>query len=472
MTDVDPSHRRQRVIGALVGAVVGDALGAPFEFGLPGEFSRRFPMPARGIATEMCGGRGWRPAEWTDDTQMALLIAASLLDNDGLDDADLFRRFQAWLSAGPPDVGVQTRQVLGSGLGWDIAARRHFEGGNRAAGNGSIMRTIPAAIFFSRFGPAASAAAARRISDLTHGDPAAGDGCAILHRLIAAALDGDDPLGVLPDALAEVPEDRRGKWEATLAAGWTPADATEPNGAVWPTLGTAVWALRNGWSFETAMRQVIDVGGDTDTIACVAGGLLGAVRGIQAIPSRWTTPLTGGIPGHAIVAADLADLMSLALRLDGEAPSTASLVLPDGIEPVEVAPGLWLSGLKFAPHAPADAVVISLCRTFDHITHEQRRQVYLTDDEHNLDVETPVRDAVDTIEALHAEGRPVLVHCYGGQSRTGLVLRAWLSRTRGLSADEATTEAVRLWPPTGRWNPTFDAALDRFVAGAPAAGRA
>jgi ADP-ribosyl-[dinitrogen reductase] hydrolase len=459
------------VIGALVGSAVGDALGAPFEFGPPGAFSERFPAPARGVQTEMCGGGGWRKAEWTDDTQMALLVAGSLLDNDGLNESDMFARFQAWLAAGPADVGIQTRSVLGSGLPWESAARRHFEAGHRAAGNGSIMRTTPAAIHFSRFGADISAKAARTISDLTHGDPAAGDGCAIFHRLVAAALDGDDPLDVLGEALAGVPADRRAKWETTLAPGWTPTDATEPNGAVWPTLGTAVWALRNGWSFEAAMRRVIDVGGDTDTIACVAGGLLGAVQGVQAIPSRWATPLNGELPGNEPVAADLAGLQDLALRLDGADVSLDGPVEPDGIEPVEVLDGLWLSDLLGAVNAPDGAVVISLCRTFGRITSADRRQVYLTDDDHNLDVDTALIDVVDTIDAIRAEGRPVLVHCWGGKSRTGLVLRAWLGRTHGLSAADATAEAKRLWPHTGGWNPSFDDALDRWTRRSGGAGR-
>src|SRR3954469_22163126 len=49
-------HRSHRVAGALVGAAVGDALAAPFAGSPPGEFSRRFPVPARGVRTEMCGG--------------------------------------------------------------------------------------------------------------------------------------------------------------------------------------------------------------------------------------------------------------------------------------------------------------------------------------------------------------------------------------------------------------------------------
>jgi ADP-ribosyl-[dinitrogen reductase] hydrolase len=145
-------HRSHRAAGALVGSAVGDALGAPFEFGPPGQFSARFPAPARGAHTEMCGGGalGREPGEFTDDTQMALLVATSLVERGGLDEADLFGRFLLWAEAGPPDIGDQTRAVLGSGLPWDTAAAEHFRRTGRAAGNGSLMRTTPAAIRFAR----------------------------------------------------------------------------------------------------------------------------------------------------------------------------------------------------------------------------------------------------------------------------------------------------------------------------------
>src|SRR5687768_18484270 len=109
-------HRSHRVAGALVGSAVGDALGAPFEFGPPGQFSARFPVPARGARTEMCGGGslGWEPGEFTDDTQMALLVATSLVERGGLDEADLFHRFRTWAESDPPDIGNQTRAVLRS----------------------------------------------------------------------------------------------------------------------------------------------------------------------------------------------------------------------------------------------------------------------------------------------------------------------------------------------------------------------
>src|SRR3954470_1225303 len=145
-------HRSHRAAGALVGSAVGDALGAPFEFGPPGRFSARFPTPARGAQTEMSGGGscGWAPGEFTDDTQMALLLATSLVERGGLDEADVFDRFRTWLAAGPPDVGNQTRAVLGSGRPWDVAAAEHFARSGHAAGNGSLMRTTPAAVWVGR----------------------------------------------------------------------------------------------------------------------------------------------------------------------------------------------------------------------------------------------------------------------------------------------------------------------------------
>src|SRR3954466_7817289 len=104
-------HRSHRVAGALVGSTVGDALGAPFEFGPPGQFSSRFPSPARGAKTEMCGGGSlrWEPGEFPDGPRLALALAESLAERGGLDEADVFDRFRAWLKGGPPDVGNQTR---------------------------------------------------------------------------------------------------------------------------------------------------------------------------------------------------------------------------------------------------------------------------------------------------------------------------------------------------------------------------
>lgn len=202
----------------------------------------------------------------------------------------------------------------------------------------------------------------------------------------------------------------------------------------------------------------------TDTIAAVTGGLLGAVHGIQAIPSRWTTPLTGVLPGHPPEVTGLADLIALAIRLDGGDPDPTPPADGEGITPVEVEPGLWLSDLAGATTAPAGTAVISLCRTFHRIPHPIRRQVYLTDDDTNLDIPAVLTDVTDTIAALRTEHTPVLVHCHGGASRTGLVLRAWLTRHRHLTPAQATALASQLWPATAGRNRSFDAGLEVWAS--------
>ncbi|MFE9708393.1 ADP-ribosylglycohydrolase family protein [Streptomyces sp. NPDC005930] len=118
--------RIQRAAGAVVGSAVGDALGAPFEFGPQRAFSARFPAP--GASGEMCGGGGWDPGEATDDTQMAVLVAESLLERGGLDLPDIFARFQRWAASEPKDIGLQTEDVLTNGMPWDLAAAIHTGG--------------------------------------------------------------------------------------------------------------------------------------------------------------------------------------------------------------------------------------------------------------------------------------------------------------------------------------------------------
>ncbi|WP_245160545.1 ADP-ribosylglycohydrolase family protein [Blastococcus sp. CT_GayMR20] len=457
-------HRSNRVAGALVGSAAGDALGAPFEFGPPGQFSARFPVPARGSKPEMCGGGslGWEPGEFTDDTQMALLVAESLIENDGLDEGHLFDRFRRWAEAGPPDIGNQTGAVLGSGRPWDVAAAEHFEETGHAAGNGSLMRTTPAAIWFSRFGTEATMDAARRISALTHGDPAAGEGCAIFHELMRVALDGGDPLAAVGTALELVLPEHRERWATVLAPDWTPSDATESNGAVWPTLGQAVWALRHGRDFAEVMRQVIDLGGDTDTVAAVAGGLAGAVYGMGGIPMRWSSAVRGRVPGFGDRRWGLADLQELAAALDGKPLQHYDPGVIPRIGPQEALPGIWAGNLDGARHSENDFAVISLCRLGDPFPHEVHRMAYVADNDYNHDLDTVLADVLDDLAALRAEGRKVLVHCHGGASRTGLVLRGWLVREEGMTPDEATAHVAERWPHLGLWNASFITALDRL----------
>ncbi|MFI5572327.1 ADP-ribosylglycohydrolase family protein [Streptomyces sp. NPDC051740] len=307
--------RTERALGAVIGSAVGDALGAPFEFGPEGAFSARFPAP--GAGGEMCGGGGWDPGEATDDTQMAVLVAESLLERGGLDLPDVFRRFRRWAAADPKDIGLQTEAVLTGGDPWDLAAALHFRTSQRAAGNGALMRAAPSAVYFAPLGRDATMDAARRLSALTHGDRAAWEGTAVLHELVRVALTGADPLTAVPDTLHALHPDHHDRYATVLAPDWHPDLATEFNGAVWPCLASAVWAVRTTTGYEDAVRAAIDLGGDTDTVAAVTGGLAGAVYGVDAVPARWTEPLHVPLPGFAGRVLSATDLTGLARRLCG-----------------------------------------------------------------------------------------------------------------------------------------------------------
>lgn len=139
--------------------------------------------------------------------------------------------------------------------------------------------------------------AARNTAALTHGDPAAWEGSAIFHDLMRVALDGADPLDDVSLTLSAVHSAHRERYAAVLVPRLASRQATEFNGAVWPCLGSAVWALRTTCSYEDAIRTAIDLGGDTDTVAAVTGGLAGAVYGPAAIPTNLTESLYVPLPG-------------------------------------------------------------------------------------------------------------------------------------------------------------------------------
>lgn len=450
---------RQRALGAIIGSAVGDALGAPFEFGPAGAYSTRFPSPVIGGAGEMTGGGtfGWKPGEFTDDTQMAVIQAESLLDHGGLDEADLFGRFRIW-SADAADVGNQTRAVLASPLVGSEAAEAHFRRSPRAAaGNGSVMRSAPTAVLCSTGTEDETIAMARATSAVTHGDPAAGWGTAIQHAMVRAAVRGEEPFAALDRVLATLPVGQA-RYREMLAPTWTPSDSRLANGSVWGCLAQAVWAVRSTDSFSGALVAAIDLGGDTDTVAAVTGALAGAIHGIASIPSRWTTYLNGSVTTlSGRRRYRLADLTELTNRLLGA--TVAPEHRPDpAVGPTEIAAGIYAANLTGAEATPNDWAVVSLCRVGERFAdHGVRRELYLIDQigDHNADLGSVVDDAIASIDAFRAEGRNVVVHCFGGASRTGLVLRAWLMATNGWTDAAAISHIENRWPHLDLWNLSF-----------------
>lgn len=303
----------ERVAGVLVGQACGDALGVPYEFGAP-------PRDGRPV---MSGGGlgGYAPGEWSDDTQMAACIVevaatgADLTSSDALD--AVASRFEDWYAAGPADVGVQTSAVLrlaarlaGSpARRLREAARQVHERTGRSAGNGALMRTSPVTLAHLD-DPDRAAVAARAIAELTHHDPLAGDSCVLWTDLVRrAVLDGR----MVSVDLTLVPEERRPFWADLVAeAESSPPSTFVPNGdtmrAFQAAYASVTAALKVGASeslVEDGLIGAVLVGHDTDTVAAIAGGLLGALGGLHAVPEQWRE-VVHGWPGYR--ADDLARL--------------------------------------------------------------------------------------------------------------------------------------------------------------------
>ena len=442
----------QRVIGAVLGGAVADALGAPFEFGPAGAYTERFPAPVLGGSGELIGGGvfQWAPGEFTDDTQMAIALAESIIDRDGFDADDVWRRFVSWRS-GATDCGSLTAAALRRPQRQG-AARGAHELLGRSAANGALMRVVGLACGFAAGDETTLIAAARAQAALTHHDPAAGWGAAIAAALIRRAIRGEDPIDAVEpvlDHLAMVDRDQHDVYSALLHPGWRPDDPDAlSNATVWTCLAQAVWAVRTTSTFADAVVAAIDLGGDTDTVASVAGAIAGARHSVQGIPSRWLAYVHGSVmTPDGIEHYDNAALQDLARRLAGRAPVPPTTT-EHSAGPVEVAPGLPAADLLGAATVPTEFAVVSLCRTHGRFaSHPVRREVFMIDQagEANADLRAAVADAVDSIDALLAEGRSVVLHCHGGRSRTGLVLKAWAMRTNGWTEREAHSWLAQRW---------------------------
>ncbi|MEX1218350.1 MAG: ADP-ribosylglycohydrolase family protein [Acidimicrobiales bacterium] len=439
----------QRVIGAFCGSAVGDALGAPFEFLPADSYSARFPEPVLGGTGEMCGGGSfnWRAGEFTDDTQMALALAQSLLACKAFDANDVWTRFLAWRRSAK-DCGILTGRVL-SQTDWPGAAQDGHAAIGRSAANGALMRVTPIAVAWSGADEQTLMTVARAQAALTHFDPAAGWGAAIGAALIRRAVLGEDPVAALDEVLSLVDVEHRELFAPLLHESWAPNRAEDhSNGSVWICLAQAVWAIRHNDTFEDVILAAINLGGDTDTVAAVAGAIAGARDSVQAIPSRWLTYINGEIETpEGVVFFDNAALQDTARALVGKGPVGVTPQEPNA-GPVEVSPGLYAANLGGAATVSTSWGVVSLCRTLGVFQqHTSRREVFLIDQAEpaNANASIAVRDAVNAIDAFLFEGRDVVVHCHGGHSRTGLVLKAWAMRTYGFSEREAHVWLADRW---------------------------
>ncbi len=296
-----------RIAGVAVGAAVGDALGMPLEFGPA--------RPVNKLVREMLPGR--IPAgRFTDDTEMALALAESLLAQRPLDPDDLAQRFVTWIEGRPPDVGIHTASVLwrfADGEPWESAVAGVQAHNPGSAGNGSVMRCWPVALaYWDDLGRLLADSVLQ--SRVTHPHPECNAGSAFVNATIYHLLHGLAPEAAIARALedASVPAPLRALIEA--APGKDRRDL--PNsGWVRHTLESVVWGLRTTNTFEDAVINVVNLGSDADSAGAVVGALAGAAYGLDAIPQRWRTALHGEFPLRSGRLWRAEDLSALAEQL-------------------------------------------------------------------------------------------------------------------------------------------------------------
>lgn len=269
--------RLARAQGALLGQVAGDSLGGLVEFERAATIAARDPAgPSRledGGRFDLVAGQP------TDDSEMALALARSIVAEGGYESAAVLAAYREWLRSGPFDVG----DTVGAAL------RDHPNPASQA--NGSLMRASPLGVYAHAFDPALAAELARQDAGLTHPNPVCGDATAAYVVALAHAVNVGG--GALAAWRAAV------EWAASAKAALVVretlhAAANEPPVCDQGSLGWVRIALHNAFyellhaqSLEAGVVATVRRGGDTDTNAAIAGALLGAVHGRDAVPAQW-----------------------------------------------------------------------------------------------------------------------------------------------------------------------------------------
>ncbi|YAL84055.1 ADP-ribosylglycohydrolase family protein [Dermacoccaceae bacterium W4C1] len=480
-----------RAIGVLVAGAAGDALGAGYEFGC---------ASFTGTAQMIGGGLGnFAPGEWTDDTAQAYAIAqvaasgADLRSSEALD--AIAAGFDRWWRAGPPDIGILTRQVLSAlpahptAAAMRAAADTVHQRTGRTAGNGSLMRTAPVTLAHLD-DPDALVEAAVAVAELTHADPVGGQACALWCLGIRHAV----LTGELPDLHAWVehlPADAHEFWHSTLHD----AETNEP-GTFTPN-GYVVSALQAAWSaivhtpvpqhdpalgtfaclhLQDALNAAIGIGDDTDTVAAIAGAMLGARWGVSAVPWRWRRILHGWDAANARTLEQCAVLAVRGGHPDSQGWPTVERLSYEGnegygaraVHPLDA--GVLLTGAQALDDLPEQVdAVVSLCRVGTAqvpagLAHAEFRLLD-RDDADNPNIDFVLSDAAEAVSTLRDEGRTVLLHCAAAQSRTPTVAARY-AQLRGHGLDEALTQ-IQAALPHSRPRDAFRAALERAQGSAP-----
>jgi len=274
-----------RVAGSLLGLALGDAFGAPHEGGI-----------LERALWSLLGKRNGK-RRWTDDTQMSIDVAESLVACSGVDQDDLARRFAAsyrWSRGYGPGAAKVLKRIR-RGQPWEVASRSVYPEGS--FGNGGAMRAPVVGLFLANASDDEIADAARRTAAVTHGHPLGCDGAVLIAMATALAYNGESSLRVV-ERLCECPLGQGFQSRLHKAKEWVEAGALASPRNVVVELGNGIAAVKScvtavylalafrSRPFEDLLGHAVGLRGDVDTIAAMAGAIWGAARGADALPEK------------------------------------------------------------------------------------------------------------------------------------------------------------------------------------------
>ena len=262
-----------RIKGGIYGVAVGDALGGTTEFMTEQEIKEK-----HGYLTEIIGGGVWslEPGEVTDDTMMTLCVADGILENTEEPVEAIGRFFMEWYQSRPKDIGNIIRSVFEQFEGdwFEAAFIAHMDMG-QSGGNGSLMRCLPVALAYKELSDIDRVTIMQ--SRMTHYDPRCAEVCVMYNRIAHRLLQGED-LGTSIKA-----EIAGSEYEDSIKA----HPDCPPSGFVVHTFRWVLHILLHTTTFEEVVQKAANLGGDSDTIGAIAGGLAGIYYSYEGIPAKY-----------------------------------------------------------------------------------------------------------------------------------------------------------------------------------------
>lgn len=267
----------------LIGLAIGDALGMPFETYAPDHPEL---LAWDGESYRASAYHELDPGQWTDDTQMSIALATSLVDHLSYDASLVSKAYLAWFQSGDcRGIGNSTRKAM-----QNLAAGNSYlvSGIPDATGNGTAMRAMPIGAFFQCLTPEFLRDIATRDASITHSSTDAFEGSTAVALSIEYLM-----RGAAPSHLAEyLITNLEGNLKQRLVSG-----ISKPTGPVSPyvvdTLEAALYAFLHTDDYASAVRMAIKFGGDTDSVAAITGALAGTHYGMEGIPQAWQDELEG-----------------------------------------------------------------------------------------------------------------------------------------------------------------------------------